>query len=315
MEGKTKEKQEEKQTKEKQTESQKEHTEKNRIVMINSFKGGAGKTTAALCRCVFEYKEVIDHNIYYVDLDILGTGVDYVLSVEKQKTYYNDTENGRSLSQKVQEIMRDEKTHNRFYAAVLNPVSRIKQAYGGQDRLRAHPDVERGIFRQKVKTLINQILDCREKNLIVLDCAPGISYMEESLLEDFYQMEQNPRKKVSVEEIFVTTPDAAHIRKTIESLNSCAAYLIQHKKTATVLINDVFNCEGMSRKEKDEGRQNFVFSQQKIIEDMKKDLEAPVKFLYQSYSESLLKGNIIKNEVKLKNRMDDYYVWPKEPES
>lgn len=305
----------EEKTKENQMENAKEDYEGNQIVMINSFKGGAGKTTAALCRCVFEYKELTNHNIYYVDMDILGTGVDYVLSLEKQKTYYNDAEKEHRLSQKVQEIVRNEKNGNRFYAAVLNPVSRIKQTYGGQDRLRAHPDVERGVFRQKVKTLINQILVCREKNLIVLDCAPGVTYMEESLLEDFYQMEKNSRKKVSVEEIFVTTPDASHIRKTIESLNSCAAYLIQHNKTATVFINDVFNCEGMSRKEKDEGGQNFVFSRQKIVEDMKEELEAPVKILYQPYSEPLLKGSIIRNEVKLKNRMDDYYVWPKESNS
>lgn len=305
----------EEKAKEKQTEPPKEDREGTRIVMINSFKGGAGKTTAALCRCVFEYKELINHNIYYVDMDILGTGVDYVLSLEKQQTYYNDTKREHRLSQKVQVIVRNEKNCNRFYAVVLNPVSRIKQTYGGQDRLRTHPNVERGVFRQKVKTLIKQILDFRERNLIVLDCAPGITYMEESLLEDFYDMERKSSGKISVEEIFVTTPDASHIRKTIESLNSCAAYQIQHDKPVTVFINDVFNCEGMSRKEKDEGGQNFVFSRQKIIEDLKKELEVPVKVLYQPYSEPLLKGSIIRNEVKLKNRMDDYYVWPKDPES
>lgn len=37
----------------------------NKIVMVNSFKGGAGKTTAALCRCVSEYKEKTYQNIYY----------------------------------------------------------------------------------------------------------------------------------------------------------------------------------------------------------------------------------------------------------
>ena len=73
---------------EKQLENPKGSHDGNRIVMINSFKGGAGKTTAALCRCVSEYYESTNHNIYYVDMDILGTGVDYVLSLEKQKIYY-----------------------------------------------------------------------------------------------------------------------------------------------------------------------------------------------------------------------------------
>lgn len=298
MEGKAKEKQEEKR-------------KENHIVVINSFKGGAGKTTAALCRCVSEYKEVFDHNIYYVDLDILGTGVEYVLSLKEQKCYYNDLEGEQKLVQKVQEILRDEQKKNRFYAAVLNPVSRIKQTYGGQDRLRSHPDVEQGVFRMKVKTLINQILDCKEKNLIVMDCAPGISYMEENILEELYQMRKNPNKRLSVEEVFVTTPDAAHIQKTVNSLNACAPYLLQHKQTVTILVNDVFNCEGIERKCRKEGREDFVFSRQMIMDYLKENVKPPVDYLYLSYSEVLLKRNIIKNEAKLINEPDDYYIWPK----
>lgn len=293
-------------------EKAKEKRKENHIVVINSFKGGAGKTTAALCRCVSEYKDVSDHNIYYVDLDILGTGVEYVLSLEKQNCYYNDLGGERKLAQKVQEIMRDEQKNNRFYAAVLNPVSRIKQTYGGQDRLRSHPDVEQGIFRMKVKRLINQILDCKGKNLIVMDCAPGISYMEENILEELYQMGRNPRKKLSVEEIFVTTPDAAHIQKTVNSLNACASYLLQHAHTVTILVNDVFNCEGIERESRKEGRKDFVFSRQMIMEYLNKEVMPPVEYLYLPYNEVLLKRNVIKNETKLINEPDDYYVWPKE---
>ncbi len=203
----------------------KENKKDNKIVMINSFKGGAGKTTAALCRCMSEYKGDTYQNIYYVDLDILGTGVEYVLSLEKQKVYYNDLDDRKNstLQEKVQKINLEGKNH--FFAAILNPVSRRKESYSGQDRLRSCPDVERGIFQSKVKKLLNQILNRKGKNLIVLDCAPGISYTEECILADIYAMRDNDKKSVEVEEIYVTTPDASHIRKTAESLNEYAAYL------------------------------------------------------------------------------------------
>ena len=288
----------------------------NRIVMINSFKGGAGKTTAALCRCISEYKGNTFQNIYYVDLDILGTGVEYVLSLEKQETYYNDVDDRKNskLQDKVQKI--DLKGKNNFYAAVLNPVSRRKESYSGQDRLRSHPDVERGIFRYKVRSLLNQILSGKGKNLIVLDCAPGISYTEECILADIYKMRDNEKKSVEVEEVYVTTPDASHIRKTVESLNEYCAYLKKDKRTVTILVNDSFDCEGMDKREKEgDEEQYFFFNKQEIIKEIEGLLQVPVlKIFYLPYKEDLLKKSILKNEVKLANRSDNYNVWPTEAE-
>lgn len=286
---------------------------KNRIVMINSFKGGAGKTTVSLCRCVHEYKEKHYHNIYYVDLDILGTGVNYVLSLEEQGGYYNDADgvNNQNFSQKVQRVLDGAS----FYAAPLNPISRIKQSYGGQDRLRSHPDVERGFFGQNVKQLVNLILEGSHKwnNLIVLDCAPGISYVEESILDDLYDLEKDDRKDVCVEEIYVTTPDSSHIQKTVDSLNGWKAYLRQHNRTITVLINDLFDCEGMHKRCEEESNPSFHFIRDEIIDKVQRDLEIPaVKILYKEYSEDLLKGSIIQNEIKLVNRMDIFDSWPKQ---
>lgn len=283
----------------------------NKIVMVNSFKGGAGKTTAALCRCVSEYKEKSYQNIYYVDLDILGTGVEYILSLERQDVYYNDLDDGKTsmLTGKVQEIMRD--GGNCFYAAVLNPVSRKKESYSGQDRLRSHPDVERGVFQKKVTTLLNQILNGKGKNLIVLDCAPGISYTEECILTDIYRMRDSGKKNVDVEEIYVTTPDASHIRKTVESLNGYNAYLKKDNRIVTIFINDLFDCEGMNKRGKAEGDEHFHFIKEEIIKEIENLFQLPaLKILYLPYSEDLLQRNIIKNEAKLVNRSDDYNIWP-----
>lgn len=285
----------------------------NKIVMVNSFKGGAGKTTAALCRCVSEYKEKTYQNIYYVDLDILGTGVEYILSLKEQTLYYNDVDDGKRnrLQNKVQEIMRS--GGSCLYAAVLNPLSRLKEAYGSQDRLRSHPDVERGVFRKKVKELLNQMLNMKGKNLIVLDCAPGISYTEECILADIYRMRDNAKKNVDVEEIYITTPDASHIKKTVSNLNTYSAYLKEQKRVVILLVNDLFNCEGMDRRGKEENDDRFLFNKEEIIKDIESRFDLPsLKILYLPYREDLLKKNIIKNESKLVNRPDDYNVWPME---
>lgn len=285
----------------------------NRIVMINSFKGGAGKTTAALCRCVTEYRERRYSNVYYVDMDILGTGMEYTLSVSQGegRKYYNDIEESTyKLSQKVQLIQQDE-NGNRFYVALLNPLSRIRRSYGGQDRLRSHPDVEGGVFRDKVLTLIRQVLKCSENSLIVLDCAPGVSYVEQRILDELYKIEKDKKQKVTVEEIYVTTPDASHIRKTVDNLNEYSAYLQQHNRTVTVLLNDVFNCEGMARRVENESEPNFIFRREDVISHVKSMIKVhSFKILYKEYSEDLLRGSIIRNEAKLANRFDDYDSWP-----
>lgn len=285
----------------------------NRIVMINSFKGGSGKTTAALCRCVTEYREKQYRSVYYIDMDILGTGMDYTLSINHQEgqKYYNDIEESNyKLSQKVQLLQQDGEG-NCFFAAALNPLSRIRQSYEGQDRLRSHPDVEGGIFRNKVIKLINQIMKCGEKNLIVLDCAPGISYVEQGILDDLFKIEKNKKQETVVEEVYVTTPDASHIRKTIDNLNECSACLRQYNRTVTVLLNDLFDCEGMARRAGDETKPNFIFRRDDVLEYVAQELEVhSFEILYKAYSEDLLRGSIIRNEARLINRFDAYDSWP-----
>ena len=243
--------------------------------------------------------------------------MEYVFSLEKQEVYYNDLDDGKNsrLQEKVKKINLEGKNH--FFAAILNPVSRRKESYSGQDRLRSCPDVERGIFQNKVKKLLNQILNGKGKNLIVLDCAPGISYTEECILADIYAMRDNDKKSVEVEEIYVTTPDASHIRKTAESLNEYAAYLKKGNRTVTILINDLFDCEGMCQREREEDEEiRFVYKKQDIIREIESIFHVPsLKIFYLPYNENLLKKSIIKNEAKLANNgADDYNVWPTEEE-
>ena len=59
---------------------------KNKIIMVNSFKGGTGKTSVALAQCVHNWrtKNTYD-NIYFLDIDRLGTSLAYILLPESEK--------------------------------------------------------------------------------------------------------------------------------------------------------------------------------------------------------------------------------------
>ena len=55
---------------------------KNKLIMVNSFKGGTGKTSVALSHCIYNWKMGVKEDgenyrdIYFVDIDRLGTSLD-----------------------------------------------------------------------------------------------------------------------------------------------------------------------------------------------------------------------------------------------
>lgn len=57
----------------------------------------------------------------------------------------------------------------------------------------------------------------------------------------------------------------------------------------------------------------FFFKREDVIQIIQNDLNLyAVKILYKPYNEDILKGSIIKNEIKLINKMDCFYTWPRE---
>lgn len=128
-------------------------------------------------------------------------------------------------------------------------------------------------------------------------------------------LEKNNKRGVSVEEIYVITPDSSHMRKAVDNLNQCSAYMRLHKRKITVLVNDLYDCEGIDKRCREIGAENFHFKKEDVIHMLYNDLNLhEVRILYQPYYEDILKVSIIKNEIKLINRMDYFYVWPKDGE-
>ena len=62
---------------------------RSKIIFVNSFKGGAGKTTLSLMHCITGlFSSSVYENVIYMDLAILGTATSYLfedgrLPVEK----------------------------------------------------------------------------------------------------------------------------------------------------------------------------------------------------------------------------------------
>lgn len=286
---------------------------KNKIIMINSFKGGAGKTSVALSYCMHNYNFNEDNydNIFFIDIDILGTSLSYILFEDnRQLNYLSDYDEKKGVESAVNLVLQNEQVS--FYAAILNPVSRQKNDYYGKNRLRDNREVMESIFQKRICEYINKMIATNKSNLFVIDCSPGFSNLELTLLSEFYGLAG--KHNGTIEEVYVTTFDASHIRKTIDSLNGYLDFLHRDHRKVRVVLNDVNNCKGLSTTASNEGIEagnDFVLKIEDVAEYIRENLESQDYLIsYKEYSELILRSNIIKNEKKLINNIGGYVFPP-----
>lgn len=285
---------------------------KNKIIMINSFKGGAGKTSLALSYCIHNLREneKIYDNIFYIDIDILGTGVVYTLFEDnRQINYFNKwDEEPTSLVDKVNIVL--EENESSFYAVLLDPVNRQTASYYGENKLRSNQQVLEEIFKEYIYEFLKENMKKSCSNLFVFDCSPGLSNVELALLNVFNEMVANNKYQVKMEEIYVTTFDASHIYKTIDCLNEYLHILHRDNRRVTIILNDIYNCKmlgSQAQEHRISSENEFYFDINEVVEFLKKKLHLPFYTIrYNKFNEKILVSNMIKNERKLINDPDMY---------
>lgn len=280
----------------------------NKIIMVNSFKGGTGKTSVALAQCVHNWKTKGTYdNIYFLDIDRLGTSLAYALFPEskKESIHYFDEYPEKPYDTVCNEVELDEVSDSNLFAVLLNPVARRRQDYDIHGRMQQHEIVGSSIFIENFISFIDKCIGQKGKNLFVLDCSPGLSDMERKLLSDLYA-----RKKdwdASIEEIYVTTFDSSQISKTIECLNDYGDVLHRNAgRKVSIVLNDVNNCQ---RLKKDLGG-TFIFDWKdtaRYILHKLTDNEC-VRIRFRKFEEGQLTASIIKNERHLANNKDAYVL-------
>ncbi|MCI8517242.1 MAG: hypothetical protein HFG75_10305 [Hungatella sp.] len=283
---------------------------KNKLIMVNSFKGGTGKTSVALSQCIYNWKMSSEgggenyQDIFFVDIDRLGTSLAYSLFLEKDRKaiHYFDEYPEKTFDIICNEVNLGEQSGNKLYAVLLNPVAKRKQDYMIRGRLQQHEVVKQDIFIERLLSFIKKCINTGERSLFVVDCSPGLSDLERGLLEEFYRLKGE--YSLLIEEIYVTTFDASQIRKTIECLNDCFDYLHKGtKRDVSIVLNDLHNCQGLSR-DKDTIIFDWEDTAKKILDKLKD--RTGVKIRFKQYESGQLKSCIIENERHISNNTNSY---------
>ncbi|MCI8464398.1 MAG: hypothetical protein HFI63_00835 [Lachnospiraceae bacterium] len=300
--------------------SKKEHF---KILMVNSFKGGTGKTSVALSHCLYEWRrgqerlneeEIYYDNIFFVDIDRLGTSMSYYLFPEEtnRPIYFEEYE-----KKKIEDICNEVKfsgsnNQSRLYAVLLNPVANRKQDYSAHSRMQQHGRIYHTMFLNDFLSFIKECIKMGGNDLFVIDCSPGLSEMECRLLGEFYKLREEYKGNVhfSVEELYVTTFENGQIQKTVECLNEDLDLMYRENREVGIVLNDMQNCIGVEKGESD-FHVEWEAVAQKILEKLENP--TPVKIRYRKYQVKQMKAGIVGNVRDLNDkRVRDAYMLLKE---
>lgn len=289
----------------------------NKIVMVNSFKGGAGKTSTALSLCMTAAHNELKNSqkeIYYIDLDILGTSAKYAIfnkSKHKQLKYMSLTEGKISDNDVEFDYIAKKKSH--FKACLIDPQNRLTSNHAANLSQRSNASCLNGIFTEKILSYIEGILRREKDSLIVLDCSPGLSEFERLILEKLYH-KQIVDKICSLYEVYVTTLDIAHIKKTIESMETlCNSNPNLEERNIKIITNDLVNVFILCKETETNGKidmniyisglTSYIKTEIEKLFNIKENkiVEGKISVFYNKYNETLIKSNILFNSVEMLN--------------
>lgn len=279
---------------------------KGRILFVNSFKGGAGKTTFSLMHCIsglFQgegYQDSHFRNVIYVDLDILGTGTCYLFDEERLTEDKSFDRTGDSVKVPLGIGRQTEILH----MAYLDPKGKIKAAFG-EKHFVSHQTIAVDILEKQVTDYIRKAFEIVPETLLVVDCAPGFSELEQKVLGFCYDLAG--KNDILVEENYVTTLDTAHVRKCIESMNDIdvSFHYRRESRCVHVVINDIQNYvryvkeveEAPDAEERIEGIAREI--QNRLHNDR-------VRVHLWRYSQEMALRNVFSRGQKVENHTEDY---------
>lgn len=278
----------------------------NKIIVVNSFKGGAGKTTLALTHCMdalFHQRKY--ENVVYIDLDILGTATSYLFDKEKLPLdkCFNQTGTGTEVP------LAYDGESRRLHVVYLSPELKMQSMYGGLNYMN-HQELVQQRLRDDILDYVRGIVGKQKGNLIVFDCAPGFSRMEQELLKACYDMKLD--KKADIMEEYVATLDSGHIEKCVECIRvSWETLLIPPEfRKVRLTLNDIQNYYRYA--EEDE-----KMDAEKQLGEMAETLAARLKreddvhnteICFWRYSKEIAMRSIFMHQWFVENQIDSYIM-------
>lgn len=284
-----------------------------KIIFVNSYKGGAGKTTLSMMHCIdalFHTKKY--KNVIYMDLDILGTGTRYLFDEKKlpEDKCFDNT--GTSVPITLKKGTETALLH----IAYLSPSFNGHFSLGGL-RFINHQEMLEKTLEEKVIKFLQASLKAEAGTLFILDCAPGFSRFEQHILKKCYDLAS--KEKLEIQEDYVTTLDSSHIKKCIQCLIDSKDGFemdIEHRKIRFI-INDMQNyTASLSDPDKttagNDPAEAYWKNVKKSIKKEFADKELSneeikkIEFFRWKYSSHISNRTTFLKEQKLENDVDDY---------
>ena len=278
----------------------------NEIIIVNSFKGGAGKTTLALTHCINDlFHEHKYENVIYIDLDILGTATSCLFDKDKLPLEKSFDHTGRA----VEVHLAYDGENRSFHVVYLSPRLKTQTMYGGLNYIN-HQELAQQRLRDDILTYVGNIVEKRKGNLIVFDCAPGFSRMEQELLMACYGMKLG--KKADVREEYVVTLDSAHIEKCIGCIRDSWEILPIRPEFRKVRLtmNDIQNYyRYVSEDTKADVEQQFCEMAQEVSTRLQREDGVQNTDIYLwRYSKEIAMRAIFKHQWFVENQVDNYIM-------
>lgn len=273
---------------------------RNKILFVNSFKGGAGKTTLSLMHCISNLFDGNDFdNIIYMDLDRLGTAASYLFEDGKlpMDKCFNLTGEPVKVELTAGDVTKD------LHVAYLDPSFKNGDFSGGEGYLH-HKALNEELLKHGVLEFIKAQMHTKLATLIVLDCAPGFSELEQELLKICY--EHSAKWDAEIEEHYVMTLDGAHIRKSLHCLKgSRVSYGIgPGDRTIHLVLLDLQN---YGRWVREAENRDLSEDWQQMTDRITAELEGlNVSVYWCRYSEEIALKNTYMREEKVENQVDCY---------
>lgn len=278
---------------------------KGKIIFVNSFKGGAGKTTLSLMHCISGlfggegYQQTVYQNVIYLDLDVMGTGTGYLFDEKRVDREHSFAVTGKPVGISLTWEKQDKKLH----VAYLDP-SFKNQAVFGDSYFVNHQSLMLEEIKQKVLRFISRQFKEQPATMLVIDCAPGYSELEQRIMEACYQLAMD--KDIALKEYYVSTLDTAHIRKCIQCVKDIKNSIGMRAscRQVSIVLNDVQNYMGYAVNEEDKDSEEAL---QQILNKMKKELGGcPADIYFWKYSEEIALRSTYSREQKVENQVGDY---------
>ncbi len=238
------------------------------IYCINSVKGGCGKTTVSLSiaytimyNLESEYMKEINNpikkedgkelsvpKVCYIDLDILGTGVEYVIFEEDSNLkYFNNahckTDTYDDFKQFINPIDRvDSNLQIDCILLSADPKEKSKFLKGNHNYDKAH---NMNVFLKRSEKLLSAFIKGKEYDAIIIDSSPSYDDFPRSIykyLRNISSDKDNNIKKVY--NLFVSTLETSHVLTTISTLVDMIKDSEVNQQDIRVVFNDINNYFG-----------------------------------------------------------------------